>query len=414
VFDRPPREPEWLSWLFVVAWSAMIYATIPFTRLLTNYVGDTWGREAFTYGVIAVIALAALLALVGLLRRPRTSPGGLLWLLAIAAVLIGLTLRLGATSPEEALHFVQYGPLGLLLFRAYAHRIRDVSIYAAVAITGGIVGTVDEVIQWATPARYFGLHDVGLNFLAVLLVQVAVAAGVRPAIVSGWPDGAGLRRLCYLGALAVALLGLCLQNTPDRVAWYTARLPLVATVFAGANDMIEYGYRHEDPDFGIFRSRLTTEALRRTDSARAADVAAVLDRYQEREAYADFLDTYPAWRDAFLHEARVHLFRRDAYLRYADEAEDATSRDERLAVAYWENRILEKYFGRVLAASAYLWPAEVRADAGRAAAVGGRYDSAVSRALITRTNRRQMLWLSVGLCLGLVLLGFALGRRVRR
>lgn len=414
MFDRPPREPEWLSWLFVVAWSAAIYATIPFTRLLTNYVGDVWGRDAFTYGVIAVIVLAALLALVGLLRRPRTSPGGLLWLLAIAAVMIGLTLWLGGTSPEEALHFVQYGPLGLLLFRAYVHRIRDAGIYAAVAITGGIVGTVDEVIQWATPARHFGLHDVGLNFVAVLLVQVAVAAGVRPAIVSGWPDGAGLRRLCYLGALAVALLGLCLQNTPDRVAWYTARVPLVGTVFAGANDMIEYGYRHEDPEFGFFRSRLTTDALLRTDSSRAADVAAVLDRYQGREAYADFLDAHPAWRDAFLHEARVHLFRRDAYLRYAEEAEDATSRDERLVVAYWENRILEKYFGTVLAASAYLWPAEVRADAGRAAAVGGRYDSAVSRALITRTNRRQMFWLSVGLCLGLVVLGFALGRRVRR
>jgi len=414
VFDRPPREPEWLSWLFVVVWSAAIYATIPFTRLLTSYVGDTWGREAFTYGVIAVIVLAALAALVGLLRRPQTSTGGLLWLLAIAAVLVWLTLWLGAGSPEEALHFVQYGPLGLLLFRAFVHRIRDVSIYAAAAITGGIVGTVDEVIQWLTPGRYFGLHDVGLNFLAVALVQVAIAAGVRPAIISGWPDGAGLRRLCYLAALAVAVLGLCLQNTPDRFAWYTARLPLLGPVLDGANVMVEYGYLYEDTEFGVFRSRLTMDALRQADRTRAVAAAALLDRYRGREAYRDFLKAYPGWRDAFVYEARVHLYRRDAYVRYAAEATDAARRDRRLAVAYRENRIVEKYFANLLAASSYVWPADLRADAGRAAAtVDAPYDSAVSRALLTRVSRQQALWVSVGLCLGLVLLGFALGRRVR-
>ncbi len=84
-----------------------------------------------------------------------------------------LTFGLKAGSPEEAVHYLQYGMLSLLLYRAFTHRVRDYSIYAAVIIAGTMVGMVDETVQWLTPGRHFGVRDIWLNFTAVALVQAA-------------------------------------------------------------------------------------------------------------------------------------------------------------------------------------------------------------------------------------------------
>ena len=42
-----------------------------------------------------------------------------------------------ASNPEEAVHFIQYGALGVLLFRAFSHRMRDPMIYLAAALARG-------------------------------------------------------------------------------------------------------------------------------------------------------------------------------------------------------------------------------------------------------------------------------------
>ena len=60
----------------------------------------------------------------------------------------------------EAVHYVQYGTLSILLFRAFSHRVRDYSIYGAVILTGTLAGMVAETIQWLTPGRVFDLRDV--------------------------------------------------------------------------------------------------------------------------------------------------------------------------------------------------------------------------------------------------------------
>jgi hypothetical protein len=38
MFERLPRESEFLSWSYVVVWSLTTYATIPFVRVGVKYV----------------------------------------------------------------------------------------------------------------------------------------------------------------------------------------------------------------------------------------------------------------------------------------------------------------------------------------------------------------------------------------
>ncbi len=411
MFERPTRAREFLSWAYAVLWSGIIFVTVPFVRDGVNYVREHWGSEAFTYVVTTIVILASVAAVALLLKRRRKTVADYAWLIGIAGLVVYLTFELKASSPEEAVHFLQYGILSLLLYRAFTHRVRDYSIYVAVTIAGTIVGMIDETVQWLTPRRFFGLGDIWLNFTAVALVQAALAAGIRPRIISGWPDGAGLRRLCRLGAVAVAYLGLCYLNTPDRIAWYTAQIPLLNFIDYNRSVMTEYGYLHGNAGAGLFRSRLTAEELRRLARDRAEEGAHILDRYREREQYREFLDIYTPVTDPFLHEARVHLFRRDIYLERARDAEEDDQRRRQFTIAYWENRILEDYFGELLRASSYRWPAGSEVEIGEHVQTDQTYKSRVSQHLITAVSRQQVFWFFVSIVFGRLLLGGYFGRR---
>jgi hypothetical protein len=413
MFDQPPRNREFLSWASVVLWSGFIFLSIPFVRDAVDYVGAQWGGEAFTYGVAAIVIIVSMGALALLLRLRRKSVASYASLLAIAGLIIYLSFEIEAGSSAEAVHFIQYGLLSLLLYRAFSHQIRDYSIYAAATVAGTIVGMIDETIQWLTPGRHFQIEDIWLNLTAVALVQAALATGIRPKIISGWPDCASLRRLCRLGAVAVAYLGLCYLNTPERIAWYTARVPLLDFIDYQRSQMTEYGFLHGNAATGLFRSRLTAEELRRFSKDRAEEGARILERYRDREQYGEFLDIYTPLTDPFLHEARVHLFRRDIYLEWARVAEE-DGKGWQYNIAYWENRILEDYFGELLRASSYSWPAGVEAEIREHLRTDQIYESKVSHYLITNVSERQVFWLFLGAVLGLVLLGRYFGRRIPR
>jgi len=412
MFDQPPKEREALSWTYAALWSGLTFAIVPFVRTGVDFVREQVGSGVFTYTVAAVVILATSAGL--FLTRHRVSLGSSAWLLGLAGLLLYLTFGLGKGSAEEAIHYVQYGTLSLLLFRAFSHRIRDYSIYVASTLVGTFVGMIDETVQWLTPGRVFDLRDIWLNFTAVALVQIGLAAGIRPRMIADPPGWESLRRLCFLGALTVGYLGLCHLNTPERVAWYSSTVPGLGFIDPDRSIMVEYGYLHGDAASGYFRSRLTAEELRRSSRARAEEGSRILDRYRERDDYATFLALYSPLSDPFLHEARVHLFRRDFHLERALTLENEDAQTRHFATAYWENRILQDYFGELLNASSYRWTDKLEAEVREKADVARAYDSWVSQHLIVSLSPRQLaLAFAIAVC-ALLLTGAYAGRRASR
>jgi hypothetical protein len=409
VFDRPPKERESLSWTYAVLWAGLTFALVPFVRTGVDFVREQLGSGAFIYTVAVSVVLATAAALY--LTRHRWSLGSSVWLVGLAGLLLYLTFGLAEGSAEEAIHYVQYGTLSVLLFRAFSHRIRDASIYVACTFVGTLVGMIDETVQWLTPGRFFDLRDVWLNFTAVALVQIGIAGGVRPGVISVAPGWQSLRRVCFLAALVVGYLGLCLLNTPDRIAWYAANVPGLGFIDADRSIMVEYGYRHGDAESGSFKSRLTVEELRAASRDRAEEGARILDRYGAREDYPEFLAIYSPLADPFLHEARVHLFRRDVNLARAFESDDARTQGRLFATAYWENRILEEYFGELLHASSYRWSEDLKTEVRDRADTSRAYDSWVSQHLIVAVSPAQLAIAFSGAVLALVALGVIAGRR---
>ncbi len=387
MLDAPPKEPELLSWTYVGLGALLIFCITPFAREIQLFLENQFGGELFLYIVWMAVLVGCSLATINLRRRGLPA-SAYLWLIAVCAG-FGTYAYALRNIPVEAIHLVQYGLLGLLVYRAFVHRIRDYSVYVAAALVVGMIGIIDEWIQWIVPSRYWGLRDLQINLVAGGLTQLAIGAGLRPAIISGRPSWQSYRRLSHVAALGLFMLGLSYVNTPERIAIYATRIPYLSFLLDGKSTMIDYGYMYRDPEIGVFRSRFRLEELQKNDRERGLDAAEALDHYIDDDGYEQFLTIYNVHRDAYVHEAGVHLFRRNKFVGWATFKE--FKRGENYDIALRENRILEKYFPTALENSTHLWTPELRRTVNNNALEGLEFQSAVSMGLVTRFNEGQIV-----------------------
>lgn len=394
-------------WLAVALWIIVIFSTIPFVRRLREGFVTYLPAELIAYGVMAVGVVGVCAAILVLYRHhARIRSADVLWLAAITAILVIWTFRLMG-QPEEAVHFLEYGVLGILLYRTFRVHIRDATVYVAAALAGIVIGTTDEIIQWLVPGRYWDFRDIGLNGGASILIQVAIW---RLAPKSEAAAGrSSFRLIVRLVAAETFLLVLCMAATPQRISGLSAQIPWIAYLAAGDDAICEYGHFHQLDDTTAFRSRLSIEELARNDRERAVEVASLLDA--SRRAYRQFLQSHPPADDPFAYEARVHIFTRGRRLAEAHAAPPGSDRQrELLTAALRENMILESFFGDTLAESAFAWPGRRREAVRRSQDSSAAYVSPVAKHLITRISERTLRALMVSVLIALVVCDLLLAR----
>jgi hypothetical protein len=380
-------------------WIGLIYATIPFVRRAREAFVARWPAELIAYAVIAVVLGTAVAAIVILRRRqPQIGSTDLLWLVGVAAFIVFWTRRLMG-QPEEAVHFLEYGVLGVLLYRAPEDRVPDPTVYVAVTLTGILVGTVDEIIQWLVPGRFWDFRDIILNGGAVALVQIAIWRLVkRPRKTV---SRSSLRLLCRLAAAQVLLLTLCIAATPLRLNRLADHLPLPDRLATGVDAICEYGYRHSVDDRTLFQSRLSSAELMRSDRDRAPDLALDLDASRGRGGIAQS-DISPT-SDPFGYEIRVHLFARNRNLNKSLEHEPGSPGHRRHMTTAWrENLILENFFGSTLDQSSFRWGPRQRKETEGAQDPDVFFVSRAGAHLITRVSEGQLRTLMLALFAALV------------
>ena len=253
-----------LSWGSVGLCILAIFLVVPIARTLQKFVTAQWGPKIYGIGVLAAIVLVSGTVLFHLLfRKKNRSPANYIWLSLVTVVYVYFTIKLW-DSPIEAVHFLEYGLLGVLLFNALRFHVRDKSIYLIVFFIGMMVGIFDEVLQWAVPDRWWDIRDIGFNGISVGLSQIALWLGLRPVSTSGKRTQRSIRRVSILFAVNLILMGLCLSNTPQRVRAYTQALPFLSFL-ENQEAMSELKYKYKDPEIGIFFSRLLGTELERQD-----------------------------------------------------------------------------------------------------------------------------------------------------
>lgn len=396
--------------LTAALWIGLIYVTVPFVRTVREAFVARWPAELIAYAVIAVV-LGSTVTAIFILRRSQSHIGSadLLWLVGVAAIIVLWTYYLMG-QPEEAVHFLEYGVLGVLLYQVFEKSVPDPTVYVAATLAGLLVGTVDEIIQWLVPGRFWDIRDIILNTGAVALVQIAIwRLFKRP---SRTVSRSSLRLLCRLAAAQVFLFTLCMAATPQRLNRIADHVPLPDRLATGVDTICEYGFRHFVDERTLFRSRLSLAELFRSDRDRARDVARDLDASRGRGGFTQ-LGISPT-SDPFGYEIRVHLFARSRNLNKALAHEPGSSDYRRQMTAAWrENLILESFFGNTLEQSSYRWGPGRRNEVKTAQDPGEFFVSQAGVHLITAVSEGQLRILMLALFAVLVSCDVLLATRSR-
>jgi len=384
-----------------VLYALFIFITIPYVRSLQRFVYDYYGKSAFGYLVLAGIVLCIAGGVWYLIKSTGrgVTVKNYVWLVGVGCLYIYLTLRLWR-CPEEAIHFLEYGLLSFLFYRALCHHVRDVTIYWTVSFIVLFVGTVDEVIQWIVPSRVGSFRDIWINFLAGGLFQVGLWKGIRPEIISETIRPRSVKILSGVVAGCLVLLGVCASLTPPRVDWIAGRSPSLSYLRDKHHMISEYGYRHKDREAGIFYSRFTKKELLAIDHDKQQAYSRILDEHAGTP-YNSFLKTYNPLTSPFLYEMRIHLFRRDQHTLRGNQAQ-GSKRAGHYTIAYRENLLLETYFGETLRRTVYRWPDSIKKQIKKLADINRLYESPVSSDLFTLFTERG-LWTGIVLSVCVIL-----------
>jgi hypothetical protein len=268
------------------------------------------------------IAVAVAIAAARIRDRRRLRLAALVLSLAIG----GAYVLVDALTPAESFHFVEYGLLAFLFYRAVdrgAGARADGSLLILPLLAGIATGVLDEWFQWFVPIRAGELRDIVLDAVASIC-GVLFAVSIRPP-----------------ARLTLELA----DESRSRVRGCTAATVALAAAFAVT---VHVAREVRDPDVGTFVSRYSAAQL----AAFASDRA---ERWRTRPPLA--VRRFSR-EDQYLSEGLWHVQRRN----------EAWERSD-IGAAWRENLILEKFFAPVLDARTYAseapqrWPPEQRAEA---------------------------------------------------
>jgi len=380
------------AWIWVICFSIIIFLTVPVARYFIEFVSSYLGNTFFIYLVLGVLAFTFICLLYFLIFRLEIrSVSNYIWLIILAGCYVYFILKL-KEIPPEAIHFIEYGLLGFFLFRALRFNIQDKSIYLSATLFCLLIGTFDEILQWITPRRFWGFRDVWLNTLSGALFLLAIWKVVKPKIISKKINIKSIRIFSSILASCIIILGICASNTPQRVAVYTKKIPWLSYL-QKEEPMSEFGYKYEDIEIGIFSSRLNPEEIRSIDETKSKQNSQILNENREIK-YEEFLKEYTSYANPFIHELRVHVFRRDSYFKKAETITKIDEKRESYFTAYKENLILVKYFGNTVKKSIYSWNENIVKEAESLIDKSKHYKSPVSANLFTYFSIRTM-WIAV-------------------
>jgi hypothetical protein len=356
--------------LLAIVVAASVVLSAPFIRDIRNFIKTNYPGQyvKFVAAAIAIIIGGAVVVALVRIRDRR----GFRYSMIAAALALGTSYAmwnaqgLVEIDTVERFHFVEYGLVSLLFYRAF-RPAADLSLIVLPILAGLIVGTLEEWLQWFIPGRIGDMRDVILN-LAAIVCGLLFSIGVDPAGRFAWSLRRSSRgRVAAMGATAVM-------------------------VFAAFLHTVHLGGEINDPEVGRFRSRYDAASL----------LALARDR-GDRWRTAPPLKTPPSLsrEDQYLSEGLLHVTERNNRWRVGDYPS-----------SWFENLIIEKYYPPLLT----IWNGELHWPDGQRNDGEQRYRAAgsppassyVSSADVAEGKHFIRLWPKPGVWASAALIGIIL------
>ncbi len=172
-------QKERRLWMWALLTLLAIFATLFLGGRVIDFMVNKRIIEQSTFYLFLLLVFAFILSGFRNLNRRYEY-----WIYAGALAVFAMAiLRLGLSVSERS-HMVEYGLLAILIYKALLERKKkektlQYPFLIAIIITG-IVGTLDECIQYFLPYRVFDFVDIGFNFFAAFL-GVFISFGTQKA-----------------------------------------------------------------------------------------------------------------------------------------------------------------------------------------------------------------------------------------
>ncbi len=124
-------------------------------RVFLNLLYRALGREYLSIIVNSFLIIIAILVFYYFIRRGITEA-----VMVVIPVILSLFWLFHLERPEERIHFIEYGILGILAFKAFGKGLKKIMIAILFVL---LIGTLDEIIQFILPNRVGDIRDVILN-----------------------------------------------------------------------------------------------------------------------------------------------------------------------------------------------------------------------------------------------------------
>ncbi len=155
------KSKRFKYWILPIGWILVIYSTLYIVRPICEFL-----REHIPFNMfINVLMVGSFLSILFLLFKTRTIKKiSTYFLLLAVSVLLGyflITIKIA----EEKIHFLEYGFLSFLTFRAINLDVKSKFSYLFTFFLVSTLGWIDEIIQHFLPNRYFDLRDIIFNII---------------------------------------------------------------------------------------------------------------------------------------------------------------------------------------------------------------------------------------------------------
>lgn len=153
------------AWLVAILYVAFIYATLSVVPIPLRFLRN----HNLLRLTLSAIYLTCFIVLVSQLAQRGEKRW---WRFAILTAIFSLypIIALKTSSPEEQVHFLEYGLVGVLFARALADGgPYSLKIWIGALILGALAGWIDEIFQGYLPNRHYDIRDIWLNVISVTL-----------------------------------------------------------------------------------------------------------------------------------------------------------------------------------------------------------------------------------------------------
>ncbi len=164
--ERPLRS-IYLRLGYVVAFTSLIYLTIPFARDIQGFLRDL---KILRVGVYCAVFLFISAVAFFVIRYIGYS----LFNVVILTIFIAIYLLIVKqySIMVERIHFIEYGLLAFLVYHSLKTTVSGFAVYPVSLLIVTVVGWGDELIQYFLPGRVYDNRDVFLNALSGALILI--------------------------------------------------------------------------------------------------------------------------------------------------------------------------------------------------------------------------------------------------